>query len=742
MLFSKSITPENGEDASRRFAALFSEHASLSFRASRIVIVGLLLVLFLGSEADPAKGSPAANGPDSALTLYRTNLSKLLADPRISSARDGKTQTSWVLQSPESWKDVRSRDLPPPLDRRAIFLKAWFRSSGLPLTRKGLVPALRAFPDLAPVLLWHLAHSEGISMRRRTLLSRLSAGSENRIFNPSSRPSRSGERARALWKEYLDDTGGGRSGSLQNPEDTVILRRLVSAHPLSPESSLALLALGERRVDGAVLVPRWVYLQKMGSNDLVLRETRNYLSTAPPFPFGDRALYLEIRSLAILGHSRKALSEIEGALGSGLTSVLSGKQGKRGPHIYSELEALRCRILLSESLERGAGCIDRLKAIYPDASFLLPLTVSALRQDLAHPLPAVDPAWIVSRTLWTSSEARDAVWLLGLDYAMRGDASSALSTWKALSSWLSSHPDVSPDLTARLLYFMGREEDRTGHPSRARALYAQVISHPAGTPYALWATISCRGECGSFRLRAHRPTSNRPLPVSLRGSMKDLIQMGLFGPALVLERFYRNPEMDREQIERYGDLNIGVFPRYRLRLVEKSFFGRGAQMRLPTGEWLSGSVLSGFRQSGVPTLWALAIARQESRFRERSLSVDGALGIMQLMPGTAFAVASSQNPSLRMALRKNLGTVRFPAVNSLIGGLYLKRLIDSVPGQPERAIAGYNAGLHAVMSWKSLSHADWDFFTESIPYQETRRYVREVLWNYAYLENRLKGKKL
>ena len=152
---------------------------------------------------------------------------------------------------------------------------------------------------------------------------------------------------------------------------------------------------------------------------------------------------------------------------------------------------------------------------------------------------------------------------------------------------------------------------------------------------------------------------------------------------------------------------------------------------------MSAAILRGFRESGVPTLWALSIARQESRFRDRSLSVDGALGVMQLMPRTALAVAEQNDESLRRSLGRNLGKVRHPDLNSLIGGLYLKRLIASVPGHPERAIAGYNAGLHAVMSWKTLASADWDFFTEAIPYQETRRYVREVLWNYAYLEKHL-----
>ena len=215
--------------------------------------------------------------------------------------------------------------------------------------------------------------------------------------------------------------------------------------------------------------------------------------------------------------------------------------------------------------------------------------------------------------------------------------------------------------------------------------------------------------------------------------------MGLFGPTLVLDRLSRNATLDRDQILRYGDLDMAVSSRRQLVLVDRIFPAGGAGMRLPTGEWMTAAILSGFYRAGVPTLWALSIARQESRFREGSLSVDGALGVMQLMPKTALAVAKGQGGDFPVRIEHNLGQVRHPGVNSLIGGLYLKRLLLSVPGHPERAIAGYNAGLHAVLSWRQLSKTDWDFFTESIPYQETRRYVREVLWNYAYLERHLKG---
>ena len=66
---------------------------------------------------------------------------------------------------------VNPKGLPEPLRRRALFLKAWMISPDVPLTEKGLTPAMRAYPDLAPLLLWHLAHSRDVDASvRKTLL--------------------------------------------------------------------------------------------------------------------------------------------------------------------------------------------------------------------------------------------------------------------------------------------------------------------------------------------------------------------------------------------------------------------------------------------------------------------------------------------------------------------------------------------------------------------------------------------
>ena len=106
---------------------------------------------------------------------------------------------------------------------------------------------------------------------------------------------------------------------------------------------------------------------------------------------------------------------------------------------------------------------------------------------------------------------------------------------------------------------------------------------------------------------------------------------------------------------------------------------------------------------------------------------------MQLMPPTALSVARQSGSPVYPDIVRNLGNIRLQENNSYLGGLYLKRLMDKYPHNPERAVASYNAGMHSVVRWTGLEKEDWDFFVEGIPFKETRRYDREVLWNYLFI---------
>jgi soluble lytic murein transglycosylase len=123
-----------------------------------------------------------------------------------------------------------------------------------------------------------------------------------------------------------------------------------------------------------------------------------------------------------------------------------------------------------------------------------------------------------------------------------------------------------------------------------------------------------------------------------------------------------------------------------------------------------------------------AIIREESQFNAQALSPAGARGVMQVMPATGASVAK------QIKLRGFDAQKLFDADTVInIGTFYISYLMKRFKGDPLYVAAAYNAGPEAVTSWikRNGNAKDRDVFVESIPYSETRGYVKKVLRNYA-----------
>ena len=115
-----------------------------------------------------------------------------------------------------------------------------------------------------------------------------------------------------------------------------------------------------------------------------------------------------------------------------------------------------------------------------------------------------------------------------------------------------------------------------------------------------------------------------------------------------------------------------------------------------------------------------ALTRAESTFNPVIKSHAGAIGLMQLMPETARQTAREKNGFDAQRLTD-------PAYNIKLGTKHLKELMTRYDGNFVYAVASYNAGANAVERWrKNLKGLKLDEFVESIPYQETRDYVKKV----------------
>lgn len=133
-----------------------------------------------------------------------------------------------------------------------------------------------------------------------------------------------------------------------------------------------------------------------------------------------------------------------------------------------------------------------------------------------------------------------------------------------------------------------------------------------------------------------------------------------------------------------------------------------------------------------------AVSRQESAFNPYVVSRAGARGLMQLMPNTAKYIRKKQN---RPVYSKS--ALLQPSVNMMLGQDYLGYLEKNLDGNLVHMISAYNAGPGNVRKWmnKGMGGNDPIFFIESIPFKETKGYVKKVfanLWMYRqrYQENK------
>ena len=121
----------------------------------------------------------------------------------------------------------------------------------------------------------------------------------------------------------------------------------------------------------------------------------------------------------------------------------------------------------------------------------------------------------------------------------------------------------------------------------------------------------------------------------------------------------------------------------------------------------------------------LAIMRQESLFEPQAESRVGARGLMQVMPPTGEYIADRSNFS-----DFNLDQLWLPYISIKFGAWYIEQQLAIFDGNQFAALAAYNAGPGNVLEWIKISE-DLDIFVESIPFRESRTYVRRIYVNLA-----------
>ena len=133
--------------------------------------------------------------------------------------------------------------------------------------------------------------------------------------------------------------------------------------------------------------------------------------------------------------------------------------------------------------------------------------------------------------------------------------------------------------------------------------------------------------------------------------------------------------------------------------------------------------------------WVYGLMRQESRFVMNAKSSVGAKGLMQLMPATAKWVAQ------KIKLTNfHPAKVTEMDINVTLGTNYMKMVLSSLDNHPVLASAAYNAGPGRARKWRAERPLEGAIYAETIPFAETRDYVKKVMSNAVYYNTLFEGK--
>ena len=294
-----------------------------------------------------------------------------------------------------------------------------------------------------------------------------------------------------------------------------------------------------------------------------------------------------------------------------------------------------------------------------------------------------------------------------------------LGYWDGIGSWIQAMPDGQRK-AEHWLYWQARAEDMRGNAARAQTLY-----HAASGERSLWGFLAAERVGSSYKLNGE-PTPAVPDRIArIEGSAAyaRIGELEILGRDLDLRREWYRLTRDMQDEDLKAAAVIAQrrdWPDRAIITLAKSGYWDDLALRFPLLH--RDIVRDQARATGLDEAWIYAILRQESAFNPTAVSHAGATGLMQLMPATARQVASTLG--LPRPSRNELSD---PGLNITLGSAYLARMQGRYDGSAVLAAAAYNAGPGNADKWLPENQIDADIWVATIPFRETRGYVRRVL---------------
>jgi soluble lytic murein transglycosylase len=392
--------------------------------------------------------------------------------------------------------------------------------------------------------------------------------------------------------------------------------------------------------------------------------------------------------------------------------------------------------------EEALGYLDLLQKTYPQSSWgdrALNLKATVF-QEWGDIEKAVVLFQKIPEKFPQSSLRFSGLWQAGWLLYKNKNLSGAIRTWDRLQEL-----NPSASWMEKVLYWKARALEKLDRKGEAEGHYRQLLKNHPASYYSQLASL--RGRTYIQGKRKFSPLQDQALPPSgaekavsaTAGHLekgKVLTRLGLLSEAV------EELEAAEEEGNAASEMRLEISRLYReagdyyrsVSLARKNFPLKS------TGETSSGNhgiyqrlaypfghpdLVNRYSQNrNLDPALLSAVILEESRFNAGAVSVAGARGLMQVMPGTGRKIAQ------QIRVSPFSETLLFdPETNIRMGSWYLAGLLDEFGGKESFALAAYNAGPHVLREWLAQKGPTVreDEFVESIPYAETRNYVIRVL---------------
>jgi soluble lytic murein transglycosylase len=295
--------------------------------------------------------------------------------------------------------------------------------------------------------------------------------------------------------------------------------------------------------------------------------------------------------------------------------------------------------------------------------------------------------------------------------------------WKSVRSAIDAMSASSRQEPA-WIYWYGRALEAHGDEAGARAYYLKVAGHTDF--YGLLANEEL-GYVAALPETSYLPSEKEVAAASREPGLVralELIRLGLRTEG-VREWLFTIRDFDDVRLLAAAELarRAGVYDRA-IQAADRTERLHNFSLRYPVP---FRDVFQEYaRTNGVDQAWVLGLVRQESRFIAEARSSAGAAGLMQLMPGTARYVA--RRIGMRASEAKRVHEVE---TNVTLGTGYMKMVLDAL-GHEVLASAAYNAGPSRAKRWRHDKPMEGAIYAETIPFGETRDYVKKVMANSVF----------